>query len=67
MYTSLVAFLRVSYVRAKDDVVKFHNTLGLQSIEKAFEEVNSFGSALLIEYENFLAIPESTIRVRQDS
>jgi hypothetical protein len=66
-YTSLVAFPCVSNVRAEDDMVKFHITLGLQGIKKTFEEVNSFGSALLIKYENFLAISESMIRVRQES
>lgn len=66
-HTSLVAFLCVTYVRAEDDMVKSHYTLGLQRIEKAFKKVNGFRSALLVKYENFLATSESTIRVRQES
>jgi hypothetical protein len=45
-------------------MIKFQNILGLQGIEKALEEANGFGSALLIEYENFPAISESVIRIR---
>ncbi len=61
---SLVPFLGISYVRAEDDMVKFHYPLGAQGNEKTFEKVDSLGSTLLVKYENPFAALGRTIRVR---